>query len=174
VPGAANRTRSARYEPTSTDFFTITEVALVAGKELGSVGACELDPHDLFLEGSGDDAISATATGTATVTISPSESAYVDVIKEGDTIKIVEAGGTADSVEAFDQVSPFYLVVSKAVSGSDMVLDRTPVSSAGVPLSGAVGVFKDGFRIFSHRVLSTPVKKSLDFEVVVRWRLIFG
>jgi hypothetical protein len=30
---------------------------------------------------------------------------------------------------------------------------------------------RDGFRIFSHRVLATPIKKSSDFEIVVRWRI---
>jgi len=162
------------FGTTMTDFFTITEVALVGGKELSATGACECDPHDLFLEGSDNDAIGATATGTPTVTILPSESAYVDMIKEGDTIKIVEAGVTAGSDQVLDQVTPFYLVVSKAVGGSDVVLDRTPADSNNVPLTGSVGLFKDGFRIFSHRVLSTPVKKSLDFEIVVRWRIIMG
>lgn len=162
------------FGTTSTDFFTITEVALIAGKELDATGACECDPHELFLEGSGGDAIAATATGTPTVTIAPTESAYVDVIKEGDTIKIVEAGGTAGGAGTLDQISPFYLVVNKAVGGSDVVLDRTPATAANVPLSGPIGLFKDGFRIFSHRILSTPVKKSIDFEIVVRWRIIMG
>lgn len=162
------------FGTTATDFFTITEVVLAAGKELGAVGACECDPHTLFLEGSGDDAIGATATGTSTVTILPGESAYVDVIKEGDTVKLVEAGGTVDGAEALDQVTPYYLVVSKAVGGSDVTLDRTPASSDGTPITGSVGLFKDGFRIFSHRILKTPVKKSLDFEIVVRWRIILG
>lgn len=162
------------FGTTATDFFTITEVALVAGRELDAVGACECDPHDLFLEGSGGDAIGATATGTATVTILPSESAYVDTIKEGDTVKLVQAGGTADSAEILGQISPFYLVVSKVVGGSDVVLDRTPADSNGTPITGSVGLFKDGFRICSHRILTTPVKKSLDFEIVVRWRWIFS
>lgn len=159
---------------TDSDFFTITEVALVAGKELGESGACECDPHDLFLEGSGDDAIQATATGAATITIAPSESAYVNTIKEGDQVKIVAAGATVNDDEDLDQISPFYLVISKAVGGSDITLDRTPVSSDGTPITGTIGVFKDGFRIFSHRILKSPVKKSADFEIVVRWRIIMS
>lgn len=162
------------FGTTATDFFTITEVALVAGKELGVTGACECDPHDLFLDGSGADAIGATATGTATVTILPTESAYVNTIKEGDTIKIVEAGETAGSEAILDQVSPYYLVISKSVGGSDLELDRTPADSDNVPLTGAIGLFKDSYRIFSHRVLTSPIKKSQDFEVTVRWRLIMG
>lgn len=159
---------------TDSDFFTITEVALVAGKELGDSGACECDPHDLFLEGSGDDAIQATATGTATITLASSESAYVNVIKEGDQVKIVAAGATVNDDEDLDQVSPFYLVVSKATGGSDVTLDRTPTASDGTAITGTIGVFKDGFRIFSHRILKSPVKKSADFEIVVRWRIILS
>lgn len=157
---------------TASDFFTITEVLLVAGKELGLTGACECDPHDLFLEGgAGNVALAATATGTATITLSPSEAAYVDVIKEGDTVKIVEAGGTVDGADDLGQVSSFYLVVSKVVGGSDIVLDRTPATVEGVPLSGSIGVFKDGMRVFSARILSSPVKKSSDYEICCRWRI---
>lgn len=159
---------------TSSDFFTITEVALVGGKELGEIGDCECDPHDLFLDGSGDDAILAAFSGTATVTIDPSESAYVDVIKEGDQVKITAAGATDSATDTLDQISQFYLVISKAVGGSDITLDRTPTDSNSVPLTGACGLFKDGFRIFSHRILKSPLKKSEDFEVVVRWRIICG
>lgn len=162
------------FGTTSTDFFTITEVALVAGKELDATGACECNPHTLFLEGSGDDAIAATATGTATITLLPEESPFVNTIKEGDTIKIVPRGGTVGGTDDLDQISPYYLVISKAVSGSDIILDRTPAASDGTPIAGPIGVFKDGFRIFSHRVLNTPVKKSEDFEIVVRWRIIMG
>lgn len=159
---------------TSSDFYTITEVALVAGRELAAVGACECDPQELFLEGSGTDAILATASGTATVTIDPSEASFLDVIKEGDQVKIVEPGATAASTEILNQVSPYYLVITKALGGSDVTLDRVPVDSNNVPLTGQVGLFKDGFRIFSHRILNSPLKKSLDFEIVVRWRIIMA
>lgn len=162
------------FGTTEADYFTVTEVALVAGKELDAIGACECDPHSLFLEGSGDDAILATASGAATVTISPTESDYVDVIKEGDQIKIVAAGSTAADDEDLGQTSPYYLVISKSVGGSDLVLDRTPVNSDGDAITGSVGVFKDGFRIASHRILKRPFKKSADFSVTVRWRWVFN
>lgn len=159
---------------TSNDFYTITEVALVGAAEIGSVGACECDPRDIFLNGSGDGgALLAGANGTATVNLDMSET-EVDLIKEGDQVKIVAAGSTAPADSILDQLNPYYLVIDKAVGGRDITLDRTPVDSAGVPLSGEVGLLRDGFRIFSHRILKSPVKKSGDFEIVVRWRIILS
>lgn len=159
---------------TSSDFFTITEVALVGAAEIGSVGACECNPRDIFLTGSVDgDAFLASASGTATVSLDPSES-EVDAIMEGDQVKIVSTGSTAAADEIIDQLNPYYLVVSKVLGGRDIVLDRTPVTSSNVAITGQVGVLRDGFRIFSHRILKSPVKKSESYEIVVRWRIILG
>ncbi len=159
---------------TSNDFFTLTEVALVGAAEVGSVGACECDPRDIFLSGSSDGgALLASANGTATVNLDLSES-EVDLLKEGDQIKIVAAGSTAPDDSILDQLNPYYLIVNKVVGGRDITLDRTPVDANGTPLSGEIGLLRDGFRIFSHRILRVPVRKSIDFEIVIRWRLIMG
>lgn len=159
---------------TTSDFFTLTEVALVGADEIGLVGACECDPRDIFLTGSTDgDAFLASASGAATISLDPSES-EVDAIKEGDQIKIVAVGSTAEADLILNQLNPYYLVVNKALGGRDMTLDRTPVDADNVALVGEIGVLRDGFRIFSHRILKTPVKKSEDFEIVVRWRIILN
>jgi len=160
---------------TASDFFTITEVALSGGKEFDSVGACECTPSELFLEGKTDGtAITVSATGTSTISIIAADIAYINTIKEGDQVKIVDAGDTASDDSAVQQVNPHFLVISKAVGGSDIVLDRTPVDVNNVALTGQLGVFKNTLRLFSHRVLSTPFKKSSDFEVVCRWRIILN
>ena len=76
---------------TSSDFFTVTEVALAGGKELDSVGACECTPSELFLEGKSDGtAITVNATGTSTVSIDAADIAYINTIKEGDQVKAGE------------------------------------------------------------------------------------
>lgn len=160
---------------TGSDFFTITECVLVAGKELDSVGACECDPHDLFMEGGADgNSLPCTASGSATITLADSVTGqYLDVIREGDQIKLVSPGSGVDG-GTLNQVSPYYLVISKVNGGRDIVLDRTPYDSSNTPIVGQVGAFKDGFKVFSHRILQTPYKKSRDFEMVVRWRIILG
>jgi len=159
---------------TSSDFFTITEVALVGAAEVDSVGACECDPRDIFLTGStGGGAFVGIANGSATVSLDPSE-LDVNGIKEGDQIKIVESNSTAAADAILDQVNPYYLVVNKAAGGRDITLDRTPVDSVGNPLSGSVGILRDGFRIFSHRILTSPFRKNSEFEIVVRWRIQLG
>lgn len=159
---------------TAGDFFTLTEVALVGAEEVDSVGACECAPRDIFLTGSSDgDAFLASASGTTTISLDPSES-EVDAIKEGDQIKIVQAGTTAEADAILDQLNPYYLVISKATGGRDITLDRVPVDEDDAALSGDIGVLRDGFRIFSHRILKSPVKKSEDFEIVVRWRIIMN
>lgn len=159
---------------TANDFFTLTEVALVGAAELDSVGACECDPRTIFLTGSvSGDAFLASTSGTATVSLDPSET-EIDVIKEGDQVKIVKAGVTADDNEVLDQLNPYYLVVNKVLGGRDIVLDRVPVDANNNPITGNIGLFRDGFKIFSHRILKTPVKKSQDFEIVVRWRIIMN
>jgi len=163
------------FDVGSNDFFTLTEVALVGAREIGNVvGQCECDPRDYFLEAPGDVGILCNTSGTATISIDSSESGgVVDLIKEGDQIKIV-AEGAGKQGSTLGQVTPYYLVQSKVLGGRDLVLDRTPVDADGNPLTGSVGVFRDGFRIFSHRILRTPIKKSIDFEIVVRWRVVLN
>jgi hypothetical protein len=159
-----------------SDFFTITEVALAGGRKITTLGTCECDPKDLFLEGSSDgDALLASigSSGADVVSLDPSES-EVDLIKEGDQVKIVQAGSTASADEILDQVNPHYLVISKAVGGRDIQLDRVPVDSNNNPITGDVGLFRNSLRIFSHRVLKAPVKKTSDFEILIRWRIIFN
>lgn len=161
---------------TAGDFFTLTEVALVGAAELDSVGACECDPRDIFLtgeSGTSGNALAATASGTATVSLE-SGTGDLDVIKEGDQVKIVASGSTAPDDEILDQVNPYYLVVSKVLGGRDITLDRTPTDSDGNAITGDIGLLRDGFRIYAHRILKTPVKKSENFEIVVRWRIIYG
>lgn len=156
------------------DSFTITEVALAAGKELDAVGSCECDPKELFLEGDDDGvALPALANGTDVISLDPSVT-NVDLIKEGDQIKLITLGGTVETEEGLDQVSPYYLVVSKSLGGRDIQLDRVPSDSSQNPISGQVGAFRSSLRLFSHRILSTPVTKSSDFEILIRWRLIFN
>jgi hypothetical protein len=155
---------------TDSDYFTITEVALAGGKELGEVGQCECDPKTIFLEGKADGTpIIATATGTATISIDIADIAYVDVISEGDQIKITNVDGTTLS-----QINEYYLVTSKLVGGSDIGLDRTPVDSDGNNITGAIGIFRDSLRLFSQRILKVPFKKSSDFMIVVRWSIIMN
>ncbi len=158
---------------TSSDFFTITEVALVGAAEIGSVGACECDPRDIFLTGDNGHAMLAHANGTATVNLDPSEP-LVDLIKEGDQIKIVVANTTSTSESILNQISPYYLVVSKFLGGRDIVLDRTPVDANNAALEGNVGLLRDGFRIFSHRVTDVPVRKSSNNVITVRWKIILN
>lgn len=156
------------------DAFTITEVALAGGIELGTIGACECDPKELFLEGAeGGVALAATANGTDVITLDAT-SGDLDVIRAGDQIKIVGAGGTANSSDTLNQVSPYYLVLAKSVGGRDIQLDRVPTDANQVALTGSIGVFRSTLRIFSHRILSTPVRKTSDFEILVRWRIIFS
>lgn len=161
------------FGTTANDYFTITEVALVGAAEIGSVGACECNPRDLFLTGDAGIGLPATASGTATISLD-SSTTNVDIISEGDQIKIVKPNTTAAADEDLNQLNPYYLVVNKAVGGRDITLDRTPVDIDNNALIGEIGVLRDGFRIFSHRLLKSPIKKSSDFEVVVRWRIIMN
>ena len=162
---------------TDTDYFTITEVALAAGREISAEGTgyCNDDPKTLFLQGRIADpatAITVNTTGTATISIDPIDLASVDVIKEGDQIKITVVDG--DACDNLDQINDHYLVCGKAVGGSDITLDRTPVNSTGAIITGQVGVFRDSLRLFSHRILKRPFKKSQDFMIVVRWSIIMN
>lgn len=158
---------------TAGDFFTITEVALVGAAEIGSVGSCECSPREIFLTGENGTSLPATASGTTTVSLDPSVM-NLNLIKEGDQIKIVARDTTASGDDILDQLNPYYLVINKVPGGHDIVVDRVPVDSDNIPLNGQIGILRDGFRIFSHRVLKTPVKKSEDFEIVVRWRIILN
>lgn len=158
---------------TAGDFFTLTEVALVGAAEIGSVGSCECSPRDIFLTGDNGSSLPATASGTTTVSLDPSVT-NLDLIKEGDQIKIVARDATAADDSILNQLNPYYLVINKVPGGHDIVVDRVPVDNDNSPLTGQIGILRDGFRIFSHRVLKTPVKKSEDFEIVVRWRIILN
>jgi hypothetical protein len=158
---------------TDSDFFTITEVALAGGRKIDSIGSCELTPRELFLEGASDGtALNCVAAGTDVISIAGSES-EVDLVKEGDQIKIVSADATVGG-DGVVQTNPYYMVLSKAVGGRDIQLDRTPVNTSNTPLTGSIGIFRDTLRVFSHRVLSAPVKKSSDFEIEVIWSIIFN
>ena len=160
---------------TDSDYFTITEVALVGGRKLGSISACDCDPKSLFLEGrvSTAGALSpfhATANSSSTITL---DSVDANGVKEGDQIKIVGLGDTV-STDTISQVSPYYLVISKAIGGCDCQLDRVPVTSSNVPITGSIGVYRNTLRIFSHRILNSPLKKSINFSIECKWRLIFS
>jgi hypothetical protein len=98
----------------------------------------------------------------------------VDLIREGDQIKIVAEGSTATQESILNQLNPYYLVVHKAVGGRDIVLDRVPVDNENNPIVGDIGILRDGFKVFSHRILKSPLKKSQDIEITVRWRIIFN
>lgn len=159
---------------TSSDYFTITEVALAAGRRIDASNACNLPPRDCFLQGNPDDsALLASCAGTNVVTLDLSVT-DVDLIKTGDQIKIVDLAGSENATEPLGQISPFYLVVNKALGGRDIQLDRVPVNMTNVPIVGPVGVYRDTLRIFSHRILSSPVKKSNNFEITIRWKIIFN
>jgi hypothetical protein len=158
----------------TSDFFTLTEVSLVGAAEVDLVGACECAPRDLFLTGDSNGlAFVSSASGTTTVSLDPSV-VNIDDIKEGDQVKLVARDTTAADDSDLNQLNPYYLVISKAVGGHDVVLDRVPVDSDNAAIVGDVGLLRDGFKIFSHRILKSPIKKSEDFEIVVRWRIIMN
>ena len=158
---------------TDSDFFTLTEVALAGGRKIDSVSNCECTPRDLFLQGTSDgSSLSSVANCTDVVSISGVET-ELDLIKEGDQIKIVGPDDSAGG-QTIEQVTPYYLVIAKAVGGRDIQLDRTPVDTNNNPIKGNIGIFRDTLRIFSHRILRAPVKKSADFEIDVVWRIVFN
>lgn len=154
----------------SSDFFTITEVALAGGAALDDVGACEATPQTLFLRGAGgasDTPIAAIANGTQTISISADASvADVNRIVQGDQIMIVDSPATT-------QVNPYYLAMSKS-NGREIVLDRCPETSDGTPLAGPINIYRSTLRLFSQRILAVPFKKSSDFEILCRWRIAFN
>jgi len=171
--GVAGSSGSAGSSPGS-DYFTITEVALAGGAEINFLPRCEVTPEELFLQGVGGafagNSIPAMATGTDVITLGSDPS----VINEGDQIKIVEVGGSAEGSGGLGQVSQYYLVLSKQPSGSDVQLDRVPVNGSNVPIVGQIGVFRTTLRLFSHRVLSVPVRKSDSISLLIRWSIIFS
>lgn len=160
---------------TNSDFFTITEVALVGGKKLDSIGTCEYTPKQLMFEtSSSGDPLLVNFNGSDVISIDSSES-EVDLIKKGDQIKLISSDSSLESQDELDQVNPYYLVMSKQEGGRDIQLDRVPVNSDGDLLaSGTYGIFRDTLKIFSHVILSNPVKKSVDFSITIRWRIIFS
>jgi len=164
---------------TSGDFFAITEVALAGGAILPDTSTpCDCVPSLLFLEGVGglnDKQIIAVANGSQTITIDPTvDASDVNRIKEGDQIYIVGRSGSAEEYDPIEQSNPYYLALTKAVGGRDIVLDRTPVTSAGAPLTGPIGIYRTTLRLFSQRILSVPFKKSSDFQIICRWRISFA
>jgi hypothetical protein len=147
-----------------SDFFTITEVALAAGKTIDRVTDCDCDPKSLLLDGP----YASELSGGDVVTLDSGSD--IDVIRTGDQIKITGSG----SDEELDQVNPFYLVLSKVAGGRDMQLDRVPTDSNNNPLVGPANVWRDTLRIISHRILSAPVKKSSTYEITIRWLIIMN
>lgn len=173
------------FGASSSDFFTITEVGLVGGKLFDAVGACEATPEILFLEGSGGSYIApliASASGSATISLDTGVSGTdLDVIKEGDQVYITSTSGVGSTgaasgsgLDDLDQVQPYYLVTSKAVGGRDITLDRTPVDSSNTAIVGTIGVYRSSMRMFSHRILSVPVRKTENYEITVRWYVTFA
>lgn len=161
------------FGSSDSDFFTITEVALAGGKELGQVG-CDCDPTRLFLEGRDDDTpIRVSSGGGEVLTIHADDLAYSSLIKEGDQIKLV-AEGDSSGDSTLDLITPHYLVVRKETTGGDIVLDRAVQDSNNEPLSGTFGIYRNSLRIFSHRILATPFKKSSTFEIEVSWSIVFS
>ena len=91
-------------------------------------------------------------------------------IKEGDQVKLSSDDGETD----LDVSSPYYLVVRKETGGSDIVLDRNVIKSDDTGITGTVGVYRNSLRLFSHRILTSPFKKSSQYEIIVRWRVRFS
>jgi len=166
------------FGTTASDYFTLTEVSLVGAAEIGSIGTCDCDPRMLFLTGSVDgNPIKAIFNDSATISLDPSV-LNPDVIKEGDQIQLQSYDSTKNNPDFLGQLNPFYLVVNKQIGGRDITLDRTPTNSDGtilMPNSGnTIGIYRDGFKMFSQRILTTPIKKSSDFVIIVRWSIILN
>lgn len=165
------------FGTTDADFFTITEVALAAGKQISTLTTCDCPPRNLFLEGVGgvnDVPIPCTTSGGATISI---ESAVnisdVNRISVGDQILIeslINSTGTEPN-NTLNQTQPYYLVTAKSVGGRDLTLDRTPTDSAGNAIEGNVGIFRSSLRLFSQRILTVPFKKSSDYEISIAWSI---
>ena len=165
------------FGSTSSDYFAIAEVALAGGAPLdATIGSCECAPDILFLQGVGaanNEQVIAVANGSESVSIDPTVAAEdVNRIKSGDQLLIVDRIGSAEEYDTLDQVNPYYLVLSK--SGRDLVLDRTPVNSSNVALTGNIGIYRTTLRLFSQRILAIPFTKNASTEIVVRWRIYFN
>jgi hypothetical protein len=165
--------RSNEYNSLSStggDFLTITESQLVAAPEVSDFSACDCNPRKLFLSGDNNGlAFDAVVTqGSQTITLAQD---VVDVnrIREGDQIKIVQQGTNTDEVAEFPQVNSYYLVINKQDGGRDITLDRSPTDNNGNFINGVVGILKDDYKVFSHRILRAPFKKNETFEVDVKW-----
>lgn len=165
----------------------ITEVALAAAPQVDALGACECLPRHLFLEGVGgsnDTQLPATADGTSSITLKDSvASEDVDRIGEGDQLFVVApvntggtgSGGSEAATEEYgslDQPNQFYLVTAK--TNRSITLDRTIVDSDGNAIIGDIGVYRSPLRLFSQRILSAPISKNEEIEIVIRWRIIFN
>lgn len=168
------------FELTGSDFFTITEVALVGGRMFDAVPNCDCNPINLFLQGlpgitaGSEIAVNTIANGTNVITIDGAEpTTAVELFKTGDQIKIVNQGGTQIDHTTLNQVNSNYLVTN-FIGGRDIQLDRVPTDSNGSPLIGNIGVFRNTMKIFSHRILSYPIRKSNIFEIVVRWSIVMS
>jgi hypothetical protein len=168
------------FELTSGDFFTITEVALVGGRLFDAVPNCDCNPINMFLQGlpavtaGAEVAVNAIANGTNVITIDGAEpTAAIELFKTGDQVKLVNQGGTQTDHTTLGQVNSNYLVTS-FIGGRDIQLDRVPTDSNGSPLIGNIGVFRNTMKIFSHRILSYPIRKSDIFEIVVRWNIVYN
>lgn len=160
----------------ANDYFDISEVALVAAREVDITGACECDPRTIFRQGQSDDSpLLATANGTNTVTLLPSMSGYATLIKEGDQIEIVPSGGTGDATGITNQPNSFYMVISKsATGGSDLTLDRVPVDADQTPLNGSIGLYREGHKIVAHRIVAPLIKKNGAYTITCRWKITYG
>lgn len=156
-----------------SEYFTITEIALCGGKYVGSVPECNIDPHDIFIEGPYE-AYADGGTNVVTLTGTFGTESISDVIGVGDIIKLA-APSEDPTGGPLSQTSPYYLVTDKGGVGElELVLDRVPRTSDNESIAGDLWVYRDSFRIFSHRILNTPIKKSSDFEIIVRWSIIFS
>lgn len=159
----------------TNDYFDISEVALVAAREVDLPGACECDPRVIFRQGQTNQIpLIATANGTDTISLTSEMSSYATLIKEGDQIQIVASGGTSDAEGIGTQPNDFYMVISKSTGGHDLTLDRIPTSLGNVPISGTIGVYREGHKIVAHRITSPIIRKNSAFTVTCRWKIIIG
>lgn len=166
------------FGTTISDYFTLTEVSLVGAAEVESIGNCNCDPRLLFLTGDANgNPLKAIFNGTSTISLDISVP-DPNIIKEGDQIQIQSFTSDKSAPDFLDQLNPFYLVIRKDPGGRDIVLDRTPTTIGTSPLipgtDGVIGIYRDGFKMFSQRVLTTPIKKSSDFVIIVRWSIIMN
>lgn len=166
------------FGTTASDYFTLTEVSLVGAAEVDSIGNCDCDPRTIFLTGDENgNPLKAIYNGGATITL---DQTVVDptIIKEGDQIQLQSYNSNKDNPDFLNQTNPFYLVVAKSETGRDITLDRTPTTTGTtilpVDTNGLVGIYRDGFKMFSQRILTTPIKKSSDFVIIVRWSIIMN